>query len=31
VDPGNDIARHIDAGYEKAVKTAKEKNVKIPD
>jgi urocanate hydratase len=29
-DPGSCIARHVDAGYEKAIKTAKEKGVKIP-
>ena len=31
VDPGTGIARHVDAGYEKAIKTAKDKNVKIPE
>jgi urocanate hydratase len=31
VDPGIGIARHVDAGYEQAVKTAKDKNVRIPD
>jgi len=30
VDPGIGIARHVDAGYEIAIKTAKEKGVKIP-
>lgn len=30
VDPGIGIARHVDAGYEDAEKTAKEKDVKIP-
>lgn len=30
VDPGTGIARHVDAGYEGAIKTAKEKGVKIP-
>lgn len=30
VDPGIGIARHADAGYELAIKTAKEKGVKIP-
>jgi len=30
VDPGIGIARHVDAGYEKAKKTAKERGVKIP-
>src|SRR5206468_2967184 len=29
-DPGTGIARHVDAGYEDAVKTAQEKGVKIP-
>jgi urocanate hydratase len=29
-DPGTGIARHADAGYELAVKNAKEKGVKIP-
>ena len=29
-DPGIGIARHVDAGYEKAVETAREKGVKIP-
>ena len=29
-DPGMGIARHADAGYDLAIKTAKEKNVKIP-
>ncbi len=29
-DPGMGIARHVDAGYEKAIKMAKEKGVKIP-
>lgn len=30
-DPGIGIARHVDAGYTKAIKTAMEKGVKIPD
>ncbi|MEA1992945.1 MAG: urocanate hydratase [Euryarchaeota archaeon] len=30
-DPGIGVARHVDAGYTKAVKTAEEKNVRIPD
>ena len=30
VDPGLGIARHADAGYEKAIRVAKEKGVKIP-
>ncbi len=29
-DPGLGVARHVDAGYEEAKKTAKEKGVKIP-
>jgi urocanate hydratase len=29
-DPGIGVARHADAGYETAIKTAKEKNIKIP-
>ncbi|HET7629413.1 MAG TPA: urocanate hydratase [Bacillales bacterium] len=29
-DPGMGIARHVDAGYDLAVKTAKEKHVRIP-
>ncbi|MEW6661061.1 MAG: urocanate hydratase [Bacillota bacterium] len=29
-DPGMGIARHADAGYEKAIQVAKEKGVKIP-
>jgi len=29
-DPGMGIARHADAGYDLAIKTAKEKGVKIP-
>ncbi len=30
VDPGIGVARHVDAGYEKAKKTAKKKKVAIP-
>ena len=30
VDPGTGIARHVDAGYEKACRIAEERNVKIP-
>ena len=30
VDPGIGIARHYDAGYQEAIKTAKQKGVKIP-
>jgi urocanate hydratase len=30
VDPGIGIARHADAGYEKALKVAKERGIKIP-
>jgi urocanate hydratase len=29
-DPGIGIARHADAGYEKAIQIAEEKGVKIP-
>ncbi len=29
-DPGMGIVRHADAGYERAIKNAKEKNIKIP-
>ncbi|WP_150285074.1 urocanate hydratase [Rummeliibacillus sp. TYF-LIM-RU47] len=29
-DPGMGVVRHVDAGYELAEKTAKEKNIKIP-
>ena len=29
-DPGLGVARHVDAGYEEAIETAKEKAVKIP-
>ena len=29
-DPGTGVARHVDAGYEEAVKTAKKRGVKIP-
>lgn len=29
-DPGMGVVRHVDAGYDLAVKTAKEKGVKIP-
>lgn len=29
-DPGIGIARHVDAGYEKAIETAKKKGIKIP-
>jgi urocanate hydratase len=31
VDPGIGIARHVDAGYEGAIKVAKEKGVMIPE
>lgn len=31
VDPGIGIARHVDAGYQIAMDTAKQKSVKIPD
>jgi urocanate hydratase len=29
-DPGMGVIRHVDAGYDEAVKCAKERNVKIP-
>ncbi|MCX5783618.1 MAG: urocanate hydratase [Elusimicrobia bacterium] len=29
-DPGIGVARHVDAGYDIAIQTAKEKNIKIP-
>ena len=29
-DPGTGVARHVDAGYEKAEKIAKERNLKVP-
>jgi urocanate hydratase len=29
-DPGMGVIRHVDAGYDEAVKVAKEKNVSIP-
>ncbi|MFA5033633.1 MAG: urocanate hydratase [bacterium] len=29
-DPGIGVMRHLDAGYEKAINTAKEKNIKLP-
>jgi urocanate hydratase len=29
-DPGTGVARHVDAGYEEAIKAAKERGVKIP-
>ena len=29
-DPGSGVARHVDAGYEEAIKTAKAKGIKIP-
>jgi urocanate hydratase len=29
-DPGTGIARHVDAGYEKAIQVAKERGIKIP-
>jgi urocanate hydratase len=30
-DPGIGIARHVDAGYEEAIQTAREKGIKIPE
>ena len=29
-DPGSGVMRHVDAGYEKAIETAKNTNIKIP-
>ena len=29
-DPGSGIARHVDAGYERAIEVAKERGIKIP-
>jgi len=29
-DPGTGVMRHADAGYELAIKTAREKGIKIP-
>jgi urocanate hydratase len=29
-DPGLGVARHVDAGYEEAAQTAREKHIKIP-
>ena len=29
-DPGMGVARHVDAGYDIAIKTAKDKGVQIP-
>jgi urocanate hydratase len=29
-DPGTGVARHADAGYPEAIKTAREKGIKIP-
>ena len=29
-DPGLGVARHVDAGYDKAIKVAKDRNLKIP-
>ena len=30
IDPGTGVARHVDAGYERAIEVAKERGVKIP-
>ena len=30
-DPGLGVARHVDAGYSKAIKTAKERNLDVPN
>ncbi|MGB3569883.1 MAG: hypothetical protein WBA30_22375, partial [Priestia megaterium] len=29
-DPGMGVVRHVDAGYDKAIQTAKEKGIQIP-
>lgn len=29
-DPGIGVARHVDAGYDKAIRTAKTRGVRIP-
>jgi len=29
-DPGLGVARHVDAGYEEATETAREKGIQIP-
>ncbi len=29
-DPGSGVARHADAGYEKAIAVARERGVKVP-
>jgi urocanate hydratase len=29
-DPGSGIARHVDAGYDEAIETAKANEIKIP-
>jgi urocanate hydratase len=29
-DPGTGVARHADAGYEKAMRVARERGIKIP-
>jgi urocanate hydratase len=30
VDPGLGVARHADAGYEKAIRVARERGIRIP-
>jgi urocanate hydratase len=30
VDPGLGVARHVDAGYQRAIDVAKERGIKIP-
>ena len=30
IDPGIGVARHVDAGYQEAIKTAKNKKIIIP-
>jgi len=29
-DPGSGVMRHADAGYDKAIETARKQNIKIP-
>jgi urocanate hydratase len=29
-DPGMGVIRHVDAGYDLAIKTAKEKDIRVP-
>ena len=30
-DPGIGVARHVDAGYSKAIETARERNLDVPN